>query len=552
MVSPIRIKRFNKSALARSKFGYKTSAKDATTGERNRISLRKSQIADPVKKKKKEPTTGIPPRLWSHLVPPMPLITSTIYRHYAKGPPAPSWSLTFDITIAIITDFLRRSSKKTVEDLQTLTTSKGLPVPSDMTREKVYVPQEFRIQAGKHLGALFTPEDELNIGWDWRSDYTRVSELRGEWLYSKKNNKQRPTRTIFYIHGGAYYLGSYKIYRQLSSKIAKLSDASVFAFNYRLAPQHPFPAAVEDVLAAYMYLIDPPADSGAKPINPKDIVIAGDSAGGGLTFALLLALRDAGLPVPAGAMTLSPWVDLTHSFPSIIQNVHTDYLPPIGFKHVYSEAMDFTLLPQNEETRSILENNQHVNKDTIDKDLERIHFYAGNHLLKHPLVSPVFDPHHLQGLPPLLIQTGTSERLHDEAVYAALQASNHFNGNGSALAPTSVKLQMFVDQPHVFQIILPTRSSVAAIERLCNFAKSVTPDNKDNIKHDDDDGYHDNLSVCTISPRGHETDSTEELLQSFEDGSKLNEWKRRLARPSLRDRLEEVENAVSQLLHKEH
>lgn len=86
-----------------------------------------------------------------------------------------------------------------------------------------------------------------------------------------------------------------------------MSDASVFAFNYRLAPQHPFPAAVEDALAAYLYLIHPPEDSGAKPIDPKDIVIAGDSAGGGLTFALLLALRDAGLPVPAGAMTLSPW-----------------------------------------------------------------------------------------------------------------------------------------------------------------------------------------------------------------------------------------------------
>lgn len=110
-----------------------------------------------------------------------------------------------------------------MEDLQTLTTSKGLPVPSDMVREKVYVPQDFRLEAGQHLGALLTPEDELNIGWDWRSDYTRASELRGEWLYTKKNNKQqRPKRTIFYIHGGAYYLGSYKIYRQLSSKLAKV------------------------------------------------------------------------------------------------------------------------------------------------------------------------------------------------------------------------------------------------------------------------------------------------------------------------------------------
>lgn len=156
--------------------------------------------------------------------------TSLFYHHCPNdntflGPPAPSWSLTFDITIAIITDFLRRSSNKTVEDLQALTTSKGLPVPSDMAREKVYVPQDFRIQAGKHLGALLTPEDELNIGWDWRSDYKRSFELRGEWLYAKKNNKQqqqRPKRTIFYIHGGAYYLGSYKIYRQLSSKLAKV------------------------------------------------------------------------------------------------------------------------------------------------------------------------------------------------------------------------------------------------------------------------------------------------------------------------------------------
>lgn len=248
-------------------------------------------------------------------------------------------------------------------------------------------------------------------------------------------------------------------------------------------------------------------------------------------------------------------VDLTHSFPSIIHNLQTDFLPPIGFKHAHSEALDYTLLPQNEKTRSNLDNNQHDNKDTRDKDLERIQFYAGNEVLKHPWVSPVFDPHHLRGLPPLLIQTGTSERLHDEAVYSALQASSHFNGDDddSSYAPTSVKLEMFVDQPHVFQIILPTRSSVAAIERLCHFAKSITPDNKDNVKHEDgDDGYHDNLSVSTISPRGHESNTTEELLASFADGTKWNEWKRRLARPSLRDRLEEVENAVSQILHKEH
>lgn len=79
------------------------------------------------------------------------------------------------------------------------------------------------------------------------------------------------------------------------------------AVDYRLAPQHPFPAAVEDALATYLYLIDPPKDDESYPIDPKKIVIAGDSAGGGLTFSLLMAIRNVGLPAPGGAMTLSPW-----------------------------------------------------------------------------------------------------------------------------------------------------------------------------------------------------------------------------------------------------
>lgn len=85
------------------------------------------------------------------------------------------------------------------------------------------------------------------------------------------------------------------------------SKGRTCAIDYRLAPQHPFPAAVEDALATYLYLIDPPKEEGNQPIDPRKIVIAGDSAGGGLTFATLMAIRDAGLPAPGGAMTLSPW-----------------------------------------------------------------------------------------------------------------------------------------------------------------------------------------------------------------------------------------------------
>ncbi|KAI9270680.1 Alpha/Beta hydrolase protein [Phascolomyces articulosus] len=560
--------------------------------ERNKISLQKSQVA--AHAKKKDPTTGIPPKLWGHLIPPMPVVTSTIYRHYAKGPPAKSWSLTFDLAIAIISDLLKRSSSKTVEDLQRLSTIKGTPVPSDMKRRKVIVPNDYRVRAGNHLGCLFNAQDEHVIGWDWKNDKKRAKELKGEWMTPKKaiknddhgtsnvgnnNNKSvlplKNKRTIFYLHGGAYYLGSYGLYRNLSARLAKLSDAQVFAINYRLAPQHPFPVAVEDALAAYLYMVDPP--EGIEPIDPESIVVAGDSAGGGLTFSLLLALRDAGLPLPGGAMTLSPWVDLTHSLESIVTNISTDYLPSTGFKHAPSEAQDYTLLPPLKNTSA----HENIIESSFGNDMDRFQFYADNKALKHPLVSPVFDKKNLQGLPKLLIQTGTAERLHDEAIYAALLASDtcssftcntkkqvrgddgikdHNDEQQQSLKPTNVRLEMYVDQPHVFQIILPTRASTTAIKRLANFVRDATPESPLVTKEGDDDNNNkkettqQGIQIHTVSPRGDVTDTKQKLLSSFQDGTKWDDWQERLARNSLSERLKLVEAAVNQLKthHQQH
>ncbi|KAI7849262.1 Alpha/Beta hydrolase protein [Circinella umbellata] len=538
----------------------------------HRLSLQKSQVVNNAKKK--ETQTNIPPKLWGHLIPPMPVVTSTIYRHYAKGPPAKSWSLTFDLAVAILSDFLKRSSNKTVEDLQQLSTIKGAPVPSDMKRRKVFIPNDYRVRASNHLGCLFNAEDEELIGWDWKSDKKGANELKGEWMISKKtiNNIKnndgidindscgakktvlplKNKRTIFYLHGGAYYLGSYTLYRSLLARLAKLSDSQTFAINYRLAPQHPFPIAVEDALAAYIYMVDPP--EGIEPIDPKSIVIAGDSAGGGLTFSLLLTLRDAGLPLPGGAMTLSPWIDLTHSFESIINNISTDFLPPMGFKHVLSDAQDYTLLPPLTKRTS-----QASMGSFPDDDLDRFQFYAANRTLKLPLVSPVFDKKSLHGLPKLLIQTGTAERLHDESVYAALLASGTFSSSSSTTdsrknnsdneknqqlqQPTDVILEMYVDQPHVFQILLPTRPSTCAIKRLAHFVRDVTTVN-DNDKEKLKKKEQSLLKVQTISPRGKVTETKQELLKEFKDGNKWNDWKNRLARKTLRERLEEVEAAI--------
>jgi acetyl esterase/lipase len=151
-------------------------------------------------------------------------------------------------------------------------------------------------------------------------------------------------------------------------------------------------------LATYLYLIDPPRSEPSSPIDPNKIVIAGDSAGGGLTFALLLAIRDGQLPLPAGGMTLSAWLDLTHSLPSIMTNIMTDYLPPVGFRHAPSPALDYEQLPI---LKSLLPEDQKL--DTFGDDLYRLQFYAPNKALKNPMVSPLFDKKHLRGLPRLLM-----------------------------------------------------------------------------------------------------------------------------------------------------
>ncbi|KAI5986945.1 Alpha/Beta hydrolase protein [Pisolithus albus] len=137
-------------------------------------------------------------------------------------------------------------------------------------------------------------------------------------------------RCILYAHGGGYFFGSVDQERYSIQRHARKINGRVFAINYRLAPQYPFPCALHDILAAYLYLIRPPPGAPHKPVNPAHIVVVGDSAGGGLLLALLQVLRDTKLPMPAGGVLISPWCDLTHSFPSVHTNTDTDIIPPYG------------------------------------------------------------------------------------------------------------------------------------------------------------------------------------------------------------------------------
>lgn len=191
--------------------------------------------------------------------------------------------------------------------------------------------------------------------------------VKGEWQRPAGLSGTPPV--ILYMHGGAYVFGSTGLYRSMTMPMAKIAGADLFSLDYRLAPENPCPAAIEDALAAYDWL--------RKRVAPQRIVFGGDSAGGGLVLATLQALRDRGLPAPAGAFVYSPWTDLAATGPSVSANARSDCM--------FQEA-------------SIRDGGSR---------------YAGPLDLKDPRVSPLYGD--FRGLPPLLVLVSETEMLFDDA-----------------------------------------------------------------------------------------------------------------------------------------
>jgi acetyl esterase/lipase len=206
-----------------------------------------------------------------------------------------------------------------------------------------------------------------------------------------------PRHVVLYFHGGVYVLGDAASAAGLASQVGRRTDAKAYSVDYRLAPEHPYPAAVDDALAAYEALLQ-------EGVAPSDIVFAGESAGGGLVVATLVNARDHGLPLPAAAYVMSPYSDLTLAGASIDTKGAADPLL----------------------SRELLE--------------PRVTNYTAGQDPSLPLISPVFAD--LTGLPPLLIQVGSHEVLLDDAVRLAQQA---------AAADVSVTLEVTPGVPHVFQ-----------------------------------------------------------------------------------------------------
>jgi epsilon-lactone hydrolase len=231
----------------------------------------------------------------------------------------------------------------------------------------------------------------------------------------------QPDRYVLFLHGGGFIIGSPSLYRHVTWRIAESACARVLAVDYRLAPEHPFPAALEDAVSAYHWLL-------ARGADPRQIAVMGDSAGGGLAFSLMLRLRDDRIALPGAAVALSPWTDLALTGASLKLNARSD--PILN-----------------------AENPPQFVEDYLDGADPRT-----------PYVSPLYgDP---AGLPPTIIQVGSDEILRDDAVRMA---------DRMRAAGCQVELEIWSRMPHVWHVFVPLIPEAGrAIDRIGSFVRANT------------------------------------------------------------------------------
>ncbi len=224
-----------------------------------------------------------------------------------------------------------------------------------------------------------------------------INGMTAEWITPADASKDK---VIFYTHGGGYISGSCSDHRMHVAKFVEGTGLPALLFDYRLAPEHPFPAAVDDFVAAYQWLLE-------QGTTPDNILIVGESAGGGLCLATLIALRDQSIPLPSAGVALSPWTDLTCSSESYRTNARRD-ISTLGSWEIWSS------------------------------------YYIGDNDPKHPWLSPLHAD--LHGLPPVMLQVGDDEILLDDSTRFAEKAK---------AAGVDVTLQVWEGMVHCFAIMAP-------------------------------------------------------------------------------------------------
>jgi epsilon-lactone hydrolase len=242
--------------------------------------------------------------------------------------------------------------------------------------------------------------------------------VSAEWFSQPDSH---PGCVILYFHGGGYSTGSINSHRDFLARLCIASRMRVLAADYRLAPEHPFPAQLEDSHRVYLWLIE------TQGIHPERVVLGGESAGAGLTLSTLVSLRDAGLPLPAGGVLISGWFDLDSRSTSMQFNRHYDFVTRVGIR-----TMAKRFAPASEH--------------------------------RNPLVSPVHAD--MAGLPPLLIQVGAAETLLDDNLRVA---------EAARAAGVDVRLEVWPDMIHAWHVFAPMlEEGRRAICRIGDFVRDRT------------------------------------------------------------------------------
>jgi monoterpene epsilon-lactone hydrolase len=260
-------------------------------------------------------------------------------------------------------------------------------------------------QRRKDMDALFS---QYGVARDVTVEPVTANGVRAEWTSTEQDDRDA---ALLYVHGGGYVIGSLDSHRHLVSEAGRAAKTWALALDYRLAPENPFPAAVDDAVSGYRYLL-------SRGIRQKRIAIAGDSAGGGLVVAAMLAIREAGLEQPACGWCISPWVDMEGIGETMSTKAETDPM---------------------------------VQRAPL---LDMARLYLGGADPRSPLVAPIYAD--LRGLAPLLIQVGAAETLLDDAIRLAKVAG---------AADVRVDLQVWPEMVHVWHIFHPElKSGLRAIE----------------------------------------------------------------------------------------
>ena len=216
--------------------------------------------------------------------------------------------------------------------------------------------------------ALMLPEDVKTENFDIRG-------IPAKWISTPETIQDR---VLYFLHGGGHVSGSIKTHQDFAARLSRIAKARVIMIDYRLAPEHPFPAGLEDAVKAYKWLVD------EEKTTPKNIIIGGDSAGGNLALTTLLKLRELNMELPAAVVLISPWTDMLGTGESMVTKADVDpFISPIAcefFSQLYARDRD----------------------------------------VRNPLISPLYAD--LMGLPPLFIQVGTAEVLLDDSIRLAKRA----------------------------------------------------------------------------------------------------------------------------------